>query len=131
MRSVVLPSEIECASLDPLDEPGDVAGLRQGILPACAGDVDQHDRRPVAPGIGGGELCRRRGLGESLWSGVVSEETRRVQEVRRAVRALTGDDLCQQLADTRRVLETVTAVPAGHDDTGLGVQPADEELPVG
>jgi hypothetical protein len=67
----------------------------------------------------------------SLWSGIVSGETRWVQEVRPAVWALTGDDLCQQLADARRVLETVTAVPAGHDDTRLGVQPADEELPIG
>src|ERR1022692_2252351 len=67
----------------------------------------------------------------SLWSGIVSGETRWVQEVRPAVWALTGDDLGQQLADARRVLETVAAVPAGHDDTRLGVQPADQELPIG
>ena len=47
-------------------------------------------------------------------------EARRVHEVRRAVRGLTGDDLRQQLADASGVLETVTAVPPRPRPPGAG-----------
>jgi hypothetical protein len=78
-----------------------MAGL---ILPAEAGVSGTGQRRLRQP---------------AAHVSVGSGETRRVQEVGRAVRVLAGDDLRQQFADAGGVLEPVPAISAGHDDARL------------